>query len=167
MKVTYFVSWRIKEKPGLWSRYRIEAVHQLRMLWAAPRSLHQAPPSAAAVPAGWLEQRQVRRARFALHGVWRHANLTALRPAIAAALDVGQDVQFDLAAIADADVAVPALMAIIERLKVQPRTLVAGAELPATLLSQLACCGRTLLFTGREACRIEPIYYRQIASHSA
>lgn len=140
--------WRIKEEPGLWRRYAADAAQLLRMLWAARYGLRRAPHLSAATPAAWLEQRQERLTRFELRGVWSRTDLTTLRPAIAAALLAGHDVQFDLTAMTDADAAVLALLAVIDRWQVQPRALVACAAIPVTLQRRLAACGITQLFSG-------------------
>lgn len=135
--------WRILEEPDLWRRYAGDAARLLRLLWTAWRATPRTRLPPTATPARWQPRVDGRLTHFELAGAWSRDDLHPLRQAVADALNAGCDVQFDIHAVDDADAAVLALLALIDRWQQEPRAIVGTVS--TRLRARIAACGLTFL----------------------
>lgn len=132
--------WRIKEEPALWRRYGSDAWALLGTLVATlPSRIASALPlREAAAPASLRCQADGQIASFTLAGVWTPAELPRLRRALADALHRGSDVQLNLSELQDADNALLALIALLDRWQQQPRSIAPASNLSPRVRARIA-----------------------------
>lgn len=132
--------WRVKEEPALWRRYGSDAWALLCALAATlPSRIASALPlREPAAPASLRWQAEGRIASLTLAGVWTPADLPRLRRELAEAIRRGSDVQFDLGELQDADNALLALIALIDRWQQQPRAIAPASELSQRVRARIA-----------------------------
>lgn len=135
--------WRIKEEPALWRRYSSDAWALLGTLAASlPSRIASARPLREPAAAASLRSHvEGRVASFTLAGVWTRADLPRLRRALAEALHRGSDVQLDLSELQDADTALLALIALLDRWQLQPRAIAPASRISPRVGARVATSG--------------------------